>query len=200
MIVLVLVHGPTSWSLPRAASLAVIVPGSRPHRNPVEREARRQLEVVARQQLGVGQQLVAFGVGDDAAVGEDHRSLAQLGRQRKVVCGDQHRAIDALEDVEQLAPGTRVEVGGRLVEHEQARAHGEHGGDRHAPALAHRQLERRPLGGALHADGGECLRHAPLDLRARQALVERAERHVLRDGRHEELVVRVLEDESHARA
>ena len=54
----------------------------------------------------------------------------------------------ALEDVEQLAAGARVEVGGRLVEHEQPRAHREHGGDRHAPPLAHRQLVRRAVGAA----------------------------------------------------
>ena len=48
-------------------------------------------------------------------------------------------------------------------------------------------------------DGMECFVHARVDLVARQAHVERAERDVVIDGGHEELVVGVLEHEPDAR-
>ena len=96
--------------------------------------------------------------------GEDDGAFAELGGEREVVGGDEHGVLDALEDVEQVAAGAGVEVGGRLVEHEQRGVHGQDGGDGHAAALAHRELVRRAVGGVGHAHGVQRLGHA---LRAR---------------------------------
>ena len=179
-------------SVPRASALR-----ARAQLDAVEVEAGRQLEVVGGEQLGVAQDLAAGAVGHDRPRGEDHGALAELGGERQVVGRHQHRAVDAREHVEQLAARARVEVGRRLVEHEQARAHRQHGGDRHPPALAHREL----VGGALGRRAPCAPRRAPRatrsrDLVALEAHVERAERHVLLDGGHEELVVGVLEHEA----
>ena len=59
---------------------------------------------------------------------------------------------------------------------------------------------RRAVGDVLHPHGGQRLGHARLRPRSREAEVERAERDVLAHGRHEQLVVGILEDEPDARA
>jgi hypothetical protein len=79
-------------------------------------------------------------------------------------------------------------------------APGEDRRDRHAPALAHRQLVGGPLRRVLHPHGGERLGDAPAHIGALEPQVERPERHVLRHRRHEELVVGILEHEAHAAA
>ncbi len=173
---------------------------ARPPLDPVEVEARRQLQVVRGEQLAVGEDLVARAVAGDRAGGEDHRALAQLGREREVVRRHEHRPLDAGEHVEQLAPRARVEARRRLVEHEQRRAHRQHRRDRHAPPLPHRELVGRALGDVPHAHRVERLGDALGRRRPVEAHVERPERDVLRDGRHEQLVVGVLEDEPDARA
>ena len=71
---------------------------------------------VSREDLG------ARAVGDDPAGGQDHRALAERRRERQVVGDDEHRALDLVEQLDQLAARARVEVRRRLVEHEQARA------------------------------------------------------------------------------
>ncbi len=106
-----------------------------------------------------------------------------------VACSDR-------EDVEQFAPGARVEVRRRLVEREQLRAHREHRGDRHAATLAHRELVRSAVGGVLHAHRPQRFRDARLDERGIEPEVHGTERDVLGDGRHEELVVGILEDQA----
>ena len=80
------------------------------------------------------------------------RSHSSRG-ERQVVGDDQHRALDAVERLDQLAAGARVEVRARLVEHEQARVHRQHGGDRDAAALAEAELVRRAAVVLAHAHG-----------------------------------------------
>ena len=58
-----------------------------------------------------------------------------------------------VERLDQLAAGARVEVRARLVEHEQARVHRQHGGDRDPPPLAEAELVRRAVGVLAHAHG-----------------------------------------------
>ena len=49
----------------------------------------------------------------------------------------------------------RVEVGRRLVEHQDLRVHGEDGRDRHPASLAEAEVMRRAIGEGFHADGVE---------------------------------------------
>ena len=100
------------------------------------------------------------------------------------------------QDLGELAPAGRVQVGRRLVQHQDLRPHGQHGGDRDPAALAERQVVRRPVAVRGHADRGERLVDPGAQLGAAQAEVGRAERDVLGDRRHEQLVVGVLEDDA----
>ena len=89
-------------------------------------------------------------VGDDAPAGQDHRALAQLGGERQVVGHDEHRLLEPRERLQQLAPRARVEVGRRLVEHQQragpspARSRSRRGGAARARAGAARGRRRAP--------------------------------------------------------
>ena len=68
---------------------------------------------MAGQQELVPKNLVAGTVGDDAPSREDHGALAELGGERRVVRDDQHRAVDPVEHLPELAAGagSRLAVG-----------------------------------------------------------------------------------------
>ena len=107
------------------------------------------------------------------------RSHSSAANGRSWVATSIVRSI-ALQDLEQLAAAARVEVGRRLVEHEQVGPHREHGGDRHPPPLAHRELVRRAVRRACSMrTAASASATRARDLLARQAHVERAERDVL---------------------
>ena len=95
---------------------------------------------------------------------------------------------------------TRVEVRRRLVEHEDVGPHRQHRGQRDPPALAEAEVVRRAIGGVGHADGVERLGRAGVQLGAAQPEVRRPERDVVADGRHEQLVVGILEHDADAPA
>ena len=75
------------------------------------------------------------------------------------------------EHLEQLAAGPGIEVGGRLVEHEQGWSHREHGRDRDASPLTHRELVRCAVDHMRHADARERLGDAGVDLVTRQPML-----------------------------
>ena len=158
-----------------------------------------QLEVVPREQLGVGEELGGRGVGHHPPAGQDDRAVAEGAGEQEVVGHDDHRPRDPGQQLQELSPGAGVEVGRRLVEHEQLRPHGEDGGDRRPPALALRQRVGGAARRARQAHRGEGVLDPRGNLVAAQSQVERPERHVLAHGRHEQLVVRVLEHEADPR-
>ena len=145
----------------------------------------------------VGEDLGARAVGDDPAAGEDHRALAQLGGERQVVGDDEHRAVDrrrARSSSSRRARGSRLADGSSSTSRR----------GRIASTVAIATRRRWPSESwcgarsatSLHPHGGQRLATRSRDLVARAAEVERAEGDVLAHGRHEELVVGVLEDEA----
>lgn len=110
------------------------------------------------QEFGVAQEVGGHTVGDDPPAREDHRALGQLGRERQVVRGDEHRALDALQQLEQLAARTRADGSSSIS---SAGCICEHRGDRPPAALAHRAGTAR-VGGGGHPHCVERLEHARL--------------------------------------
>ena len=157
----------------------------------------RQLEPVRAHQLVVGEHVAGRAVGDHDPVAEHDRARAQLERVGQVVGDHQHRHVERAQDVGELAARGGVEVGRRLVEHQDLRLHRQHGGDRDPAALAEGQVVRRPVGEVGHADPVERVHRPGASSSApAHAEVGRPERDVLADGRHEQLVVGVLEDDA----
>ena len=75
---------------------------------------------------------------------------------------------------------------------------GQDGGHRDPASLAEAEVVRRSVGGTLHAHGGERFMDPGVELVAADAEVPRTERDVVAYGRHEELVVRILEHDADA--
>ena len=96
-------------------------------------------------------------------------------------------------DLGELAPRLGVEVGRRLVEHEQRRVHRQHRARRHPAALAEAEVVGRAPGVAGHPDRVQRRLDPVLELMTPISEVGRAEGDVVADGGGEELVVGVLE-------
>ena len=102
-------------------------------------------------------------------------------------------AVQPLDGIEHLAPPLRVEHGGRLVEHDTLRPHGEHARDGHTLLLSAGQ-ELRGVGTVIvHADGFERVVDAPPDLRGGDAEVFRRKGDVFFYDIRDDLVIGVLE-------
>ena len=146
----------------------------------------------------VGQHVERGPVGHHHSPAQHHAARAQLEGVGQVVGDHQHRHVEAAQDVGELAPRGGVEVGRRLVEHEDLGLHRQHGGDRDPAALAVGQVVRRAVDEVGHADAVERVHHPAVQLGALEAEVGRPEGDVLADGAEEELVVGVLEDDADA--
>ena len=92
----------------------------------------------------------------------------------------------------------RVEVGGRLIEHEDGRPAGQDAGEADALPLAEAEMMRRPAGLTLQVHAPEAILSDLPRLGRREPQVEWPERDVFEDGMAEELIVRVLEHQAHA--
>lgn len=145
------------------------------------------------EQVGVGEDLVDRAVGDDDTAVHHDRPLAQLGRIGQVVGDDQHRGLQPGQRLGQLPARDRVEIGRRFVENENVGLAGQHGGQRGAPALPGGQMRRAAVGVVGQRHRVQRPGHAGGQRVTAHTEIGRAERDVLRDGRHEQLVVGVLE-------
>ena len=86
------------------------------------------------------QQLTGLADGDPAVSGEQAHPVDERDHPLEPVLGQQHRDAEVVDQPgqrrEHLLGRGRVEGGGRLVEHEQSRVHGQHRPDRHPLLLA----------------------------------------------------------------
>ena len=106
--------------------------------------AARQLH--ARQRLRTVHQVVARARLGDTPRLHHGDTIAESQRLVDVVADIQHRAVERVEQADEVllqhALQVRVESRERLVQHEDARTHRQHAGQRHALLLAARQLSR----------------------------------------------------------
>ena len=102
--------------------------------------------------------------------------------------------VEPLDGVEERIRRGRVDLRRRLVEQEQARLERERRRERDALQLAARQLGGPALGEVPGADQLQRLVDPRPDVGRRDADVLEAERDLVRDLRHHDLVLRILED------
>ena len=131
-------------------------------------------------------------VHDRDVVGDGHRLLLVVGDQDG---GDVDLVVQAAQPLAQLRADLRVERAERLVEQQHARLDRERAGERHALALAARELARVALVVAGEADDAEQLVDALADLVLRALADAHAEGDVVAHGHVLERGV-VLEDEA----
>ena len=131
------------------------------------------------------------------------RAALRPAEHVRVVLGDEHRDAVRRQPLEQLRHRPRrerVELGGRLVQHEHLHAHDQDAGDGHALLLAARELEGEALGEVADAQALEGGVDAGVHRLAWHAHVLEAEGQLLAHGRlgRRELVGRRGEDDAHA--
>ncbi len=129
------------------------------------------------------QQLVGFG-----------QELVQLTRHQQHGDALVAQLQDQLVDV---VGGAGIQVGGRLVEHDHLRAHGQHGRQAQFLHLPARQVPHQVLTPALQVGLSQQLLHDLLDRGRIQAQVFRSEGDLVFHIQHGEHHFRVLEDAPH---
>src|SRR4051812_24180168 len=119
--------------------------GPKSHQSRIESQAQRLLEPMSVHQLGIPEDLPARPVGDDAAGIEQGSAWAELQRHLEVVGGDELGAIERLDELDESATTSGVEVGRRLVEDEYRRPTRQHASQAGPLALTEAQVVRRTL-------------------------------------------------------
>ena len=116
-------------------------------------------------------------VHDGHGVGDGHRLVLVVGHEHHRAAG---RRVDAAELGQHGVAQMRVEIGERLVQQQDARPRGKAAGQRHALALAARQLVRPPRAVIVQADQPQRVRDPRITFGAGQPV--QPEPHVARHG------------------
>ena len=146
--------------------------------------------------------LVEGAVGSDATVGH-HDDAVHEGRPHvHAMLDDHHRRArafhDGLNGGAHLSDAARIQVRGRLVQEQQARAHRENRRERQALLLPARQLRRRMIKGHIQAHRIQGVGHARPYLLAGNPQVLHAEGNVVTHAGQDHLGLGVLHEEAHA--
>ena len=115
--------------------------------------------------------------------------------------GDDHGGAGVrhrIQALHQLVDPRRIQPRRRLVEQQNAGTHGEQPRDRDPLALAEAEHMGGPVGEVGDAHHRQRPGRALPGLGCRQPQIERAEAHILGDGRRKELIIRVLKDQTDA--
>src|SRR5262249_27494061 len=148
----------------------------------------------------VSQDQAALAVSHYLATVEQDSARADFQDHLKIVSGDQPRGGKVLDQADEPPPPARIEVGGRLVEHEYRRPARQDPRQADALALAVAQMMGGTVCQVFEVDSDQALHgHAP-SLGPLDSLVEWSEGHVLNDGRAEELIIRILEQQAYLAA
>ncbi len=140
-------------------------------------------------------------VGDDPAAGLEYdHAIDQRQRIRDAMFDEYERCLSAGNDAAHALAyergAGRVEVGGRLVEQQQRRAQRDRAGQRQSLLFASGQRRRRSVAWIAETGGGQRFIDKRPDPRARHATVLQPERDVVAGAGHDEVGLRILEDDA----
>ena len=107
--------------------------------------------------------------------------------------GDAEFTVQLTDNIHDLTAALRVEHGGRLIEYNAARHHGDNACDCDSLLLSAGQTVRRLCTVFVHADGTQCIVNALADLCGRHAHVLQRKCNIFFNNGSDKLVVRVLE-------
>lgn len=155
------------------------------------------LETVGEHQGFIVENVVGGPLGDNRAKVKDDHARTRLDYQLQVVGGDDLGDGQADKQGLEFAPAARVEVAGGLVKGEYAGVAGQEASQAHAAFLPLAQVVRVAILEAAHSHlaerSGDSLRKPGLS----EAHLLGAESDILPDGRTEELIIRVLEEQAY---
>ena len=147
--------------------------------------------------VGMCEDLVWFALQRDFAMVEHEHAVAVLREQGDLLLndddGDSKCAVCLTQRLEDQRGAGGVECRGGLVENQDARAHGEDGGDGYLLLLSAREGGDLAVAQVADADGLERFAHALLDLIVGNAKVLEAKEHLVLDDRSDHLRVDILQ-------
>ena len=147
--------------------------------------------------VGMREDLVWLALQRDFAMVEHEHAVAVLREQGDLLLndddGDSKCAVCLTQRLENQRGAGGVECRGGLVENQDARTHGEDGGDGHLLLLSAREGGDLAVAQVADADGLERFAHALLDLVVGNAKVLEAKEHLVLDDRGDHLRVDVLQ-------
>ena len=138
--------------------------------------------------------VVARRIQHDAAAIHEEDAVHVREWARGALLRDDDRALEPLDGVEERVRRRRIDLRRRLVQQEQARLEREGRRECDALKLSARQLGSPALGEVPGADQLQRLVDPRPDVGRRDAEVLEAERDLVRDLRHHDLVFRILKD------
>ena len=107
--------------------------------------------------------------------------------------GDAEFAVQLTDNIHDLTAALGIEHGGRLIEHNAARHHGDNACDGNSLLLSAGQTVRRLCAVFVHADGTQCIVNALADFLGRHAHVLQRKCNIFFNNGGDKLVVRILE-------
>ena len=153
---------------------------------------------MAREQVGVAEYVDRRPLRAGAPLVEDEDPRAGLEDELEVVGRDDPGLASVAEAADEVLPPPVVEVVRRLIEEQDIGRIGEYRRESGAPALAAREVMRHALLASREPHLLERRRDPRPDLVPRKAEVEGTEGDIIVEGRAEELVLGLLEDEAQA--
>ena len=147
--------------------------------------------------VGMREDLVWLALQRDFAMIEHEHAVAVLRKQGDLLLndddGDAECTVGLTQGLENQRGAGGVECRGGLVENQDARTHGEDGGDGHFLLLSAREGGDLAVAQVADADGLERFAHALLDLVVGNAKVLEAKEHLVLDDRSDHLRVDILQ-------
>ena len=104
-----------------------------------------EVELVEAGQVGVVEKIVGAVVLHQQTLMQHQGASGQLPDEEEIMADQNQGDIESFEDLKQALLAIRVEAGGRFVEDQDTRVHGEHSSQCQAFAFAPGEVQRNPL-------------------------------------------------------
>jgi len=150
------------------------------------------------EQLIISENRVDGFVGTELTVVEDEYPVGQFADDLQVVGGQDQCPVEAGQNVGESASALRVEIGERFVESQAAGMAGEHSGQAGSFSFSERESNGVAVGEGVESHIGQRLVDSGLDVGRVEPEIQRPEGNISADGRTEELIFGVLEQQSDA--
>ena len=150
------------------------------------------------EQLLISKNRVDGFVGTQLTIVEDEYPIGQFTHDLQVVCGQDECPVEAGQDVGESASASGVEIGERFVESQAAGLAGEHPGQAGSFSFSERESNGVAVGKGVESHILEREVDAGLDVVSIEPEIQRSEGNISADGRTEELIFGVLEQQSDA--
>lgn len=156
----------------------------------------RFFKAVLEHERFIGQDIECAAFTDEPALVKHKHSRAQINHKLKIVRCNEFRAGQRLQELLELAPATRVKPAGWFVQHKHCRFACQHARQTDPTFLALTESVGLSLFEPAKPDHRKARRNKFFQLRSIDAQLTRAKGDIVKHGRCNQLVIRVLEQQT----